>query len=103
MHPDDSHRTGNSLHSITRRPLSVFPPIEEIRPAAQNSRMEPTARKLVGFHVSAPRHDRTLRLDLLLEQDEVLNIELPLATATRLTNHLVEVEFRERCLPPDAA
>jgi hypothetical protein len=57
---------------------------------------ENESRKVIGVEVEPHSSKRTVRMRLILENDEVLNVEMPLPTATRLTDQLVDAEFNER-------
>jgi hypothetical protein len=50
---------------------------------------------VIGVNVESSKK-RTLRLKLVLENNEVISVELPLPTATRLTDQLIDMEFKER-------
>ena len=54
-------------------------------------------RKVIGVEVEPKAKSRTVRIRLILENNEVFSAELPLPTATRLTEQLVDAEFYERC------
>jgi hypothetical protein len=52
--------------------------------------------KVEGVSVTAQGKNRTIRLDVILKGGPDLTLEMPLPTATRLTDQLVDAEFRER-------
>ena len=58
--------------------------------------MENAVHQVVGIQVSRSSKSRTVRLNLLLENNEALSLEMPLPTASRLTDQLVDTEFMER-------
>ncbi|MGH8047857.1 MAG: hypothetical protein ACREKL_11475 [Chthoniobacterales bacterium] len=59
--------------------------------------MAESLRKVIGVEVEPRSNSRTVRIKLTLDNNEVFAADLPLPTATRLTDQLVDAEFYERC------
>ncbi len=59
--------------------------------------MDSKPLQVSSVQVAPPSKNRTIRLDIMVKNGPDFSLEIPLATATRLTDQLVDAEFLERC------